>query len=87
MCFGPTSAEKAAALESQTTQQELADAQRAEADAAAQAEADARAKKKQGDIYAALDSSAGRDGMGGSSGRRSLISGSSGGQGFLGRFS
>ena len=87
MCFGPSKSEKKAMQDSAQAQQDLADAQRAAADAAAEAEASARAKRKQGDIADAIDASSGREGMGGSSGRRSLISSAGGGQGFLGRFS
>lgn len=86
MCFGPSSAEKAAAAESQRLQAEAAAAQREAAEAAQREEAERRAKQKQSDINAAIEGRTVRGGMSGGSGRRSLFSAGSGG-GFLGRFS
>ena len=84
MCFGPSSAEKAAAAESQKQQQEAAAASQRAADEAQRAEAEVRAEAKQEDISEALDSRTKRRGMSGGAGRRSLLS--AGAQGFLGRF-
>jgi hypothetical protein len=84
MCFGPSSAEKAAAAESQKTQQEAAAKQQEAADAAQREEAERRAEAKQGDIESAISSRTARRGMSGGAGRRSLLTSS--GAGFLGRF-
>lgn len=87
MCGGPSKAERAAASRAQKEQAALALEQRIAAEAAAQAEATKLAQKKQQNILEALDARTVQEGMSGGSGRRSLISGSGGGQGFLGRFS
>jgi hypothetical protein len=87
MCFGPSSAERAAAAESQRVQAEAAAESQRQADEAARAEAEARARQKASDISAAIESRTTRRSASGGSGRRSLFSAPGGGQGFLGRFS
>lgn len=84
MCFGPSSAERAAARKAQQQQAQAAAAQRAAAEAEARAEAERRAEAKAADISAAISGSDVRQGMQGGSGRRSLFTASGGG--FLGRF-
>ncbi len=86
MCFGPSSAEKAAAAEAQRVQAEAAAAAQREADEAQRAEAEEKARQKASDISAAISSRTTRRGASGGSGRRSLFSAATG-QGFLGRFS
>lgn len=85
MCFGPSSAEKAAAAESQRVQQEAAAESQRLADEAQRAQAEERARQKASDIEQAISSRTTRRGASGGTGRRSLFSAASG-QGFLGRF-
>lgn len=73
MCFGPSSAEKAAAA-----------SQREAAEDAKQEEIRERAEEKRGDISDALSSRTVGKGKRGGVGRRSLFS--AGSSGFLGRF-
>lgn len=84
MCFGPSSAEKAAAAESQKAQQEAAAKQQEAADAAQREEAERRAQAKAEDIEGAISARAVRKGMSGGAGQRSLFTNT--GAGFLGRF-
>lgn len=74
MCFGPSSAEKAAARE----QQEAAQAQK-------KREIEERSRLKRDEISAAVEGRTGQAGRRGGAGRRTLFSASSG-SGFLGRF-
>ena len=73
MCFGPSKAEKQAAV----TQREEADVQKREV-------VEERAEQKVEDIEEAVESKTKKRGMRGGSGRRSLFR--AGGGGFLGRF-
>lgn len=84
MCFGPSSAEKKAARQSQQEQQEAASASQRAADEAQREEAEVRAEAKQEDISEALDARTKRRGMSGGAGRRSLFTSS--GAGYLSRF-
>lgn len=73
MCFGPSKAEKKAAVET-----------REEADVIKREEVEDRAEQKKEDITEAVEKRVERRGMRGGAGRRSLFRAS--GSGFLGRF-
>jgi hypothetical protein len=77
MCIstGPSYAEKVAAAE-----------QRAAAEAEKQKAIQERAGQKQEDISEAISSRTARAGRAGGTGRRSLMTSSAGGSGFMGRF-
>lgn len=75
MCFGPSSAERAA----MRAQREAAEEQKA-------AELAERARTKEADVSEALSSSTIQSGRRGGAGRRSLFTSMSGGSGYASRF-
>jgi len=75
MCFGPSAAEKAAALEARQT-----------AEATKRAEILERARQKREDISDALSSREVKDGRRGGAGRRSLFSAGGTAGGYASRF-
>ena len=82
MCFGPSSAERAAMRE----QEKLSKEQRREAEARKQEELAERARTKEEDVSEALSSRTIQSGRRGGAGRRSLFTSMSGGSGYASRF-